>query len=1187
MYKKVLGLDIGSNSIGYSLLELNESKNEIIFNELISNSIVFSEPNTAEERRTARGSRRLHRRKSSRNKNSRTLFVEYKLADKAFISDATKYLQSMGLKDYDVYRLREKAVTGTFLSKDEFTLAVYSILTDRGYSNMFALVEEETEEQKKEDEKLNGAIQKNKDKYLENAYELPSMVLTFNRKELNNSYQNTPIRNKKGDYRNSLDRDMHIEEFKKVVLSQATNKDIFKSVESCEKFIATIVEEKYNAFYQRPLKSFEGMVEYCSFYDEFNPLGSEKRMPLSNVANVELTLRQSLDNYEVVNKNGETRIFTKDEKDTVVSFWLNTPSADKITNKNIYKNAGFKDVKIHVKDNKDLLILNIQAYRGMLDVLTFYKVDFQNADNNFYNEILLELYYYKNYSSRVEHITKIVKKYNLELDDSFSKEVAKLKYMDGFASLSLKFANEVLNSMNKDLKIHSEALNSLGFNDKYIGMPSYDYLPPLEPTKADIKWLQKNISYFETNHLFYQPRMSPKVKRVIAVLRKLINELIKKYGNIDEIRIETAKELNSTKEEDKIKKNLVDFNRKKSEAEKFLNKNKLSVGRKNIERAKLFIEQKCKCLYCDENLTKDEAFDETYTEIEHFIPRSVIWINSQKNKILVHKKCNQNKGSQNPINYLKSIGEWENFKKRIKLSPKSPKYKWLTDEDLINGVMQGEHWKESYLNDTRAATRAIQKYLNHYLYPPKTRHNKGGDRHISSVTGLAIHELKYIWGIHAIMPKNEEDGKDRNTNYHHTLDAFTIALCSPSAIQTLNNHFKKNENRFKVKAMKKSLESKLPQTKEGVNVVEHLKKLVEKYETNQFYVCPYNKRKTNLKGFKDGNLKLYVAKDPKNETKEILAEMEKVKIDTSILLKKDGLNFKDRKDDEVKKFIKDIQDRLNPQKQQNIIDAIEIYANALLKFRREIIEIDNEIKKLNGLLKKTVKGKEKNKEIKEEMTSYKEKKKEMVKKQQLLSCSYVVKNGKRQRVRTLRLHKVKIQETSADSIVFSNRDSKSIERLSLKNFNKALQLNEPFVIKENKNTLCVELYAHPKQNQVVGLKYFSSISNPHITTKINEKYKNIFHNVEPDLTLYKNDIIKVINTKEGTANYYIFNGGGNVTGTNNKLSIKHINWNKVMKENKKGKKIESKDITPNKISIVSKVKIDFFGNILEDKPHEK
>ena len=39
--KKVLGLDIGSNSIGYSLLELEEKDNQIVFNELSSNSIIF------------------------------------------------------------------------------------------------------------------------------------------------------------------------------------------------------------------------------------------------------------------------------------------------------------------------------------------------------------------------------------------------------------------------------------------------------------------------------------------------------------------------------------------------------------------------------------------------------------------------------------------------------------------------------------------------------------------------------------------------------------------------------------------------------------------------------------------------------------------------------------------------------------------------------------------------------------------------------------------------------------------------------------------------------------------------------------------------------------------------------------------------------------------------------------------
>ena len=311
--KKVLGLDIGSNSIGFSLLKLDEQNGQIVFEELISNSIVFSEPNTAEDRRKARGARRLHRRKSTRNKNVRQIFVNYGIDDKLFITDTTGYIENFKLKSSDVYRLREDAVLGKHLTKDEFVLATYSILTDRGYTNMFALVEEETEtnkDKKEENEKLNGLIQKNRDEYLANSYALPSMVLTSHRKELENKYQNIAIRNKKGDYRNSLDRDMHKEEFERVVKSQSTNKEIFENVDDYETFISKIVKGKYNAFYQRPLKSFERMVEYCSFYDEFNPKGKEKRMPLSNVRNIELTLRQSIDNYEAVDKNGEVKIKT-------------------------------------------------------------------------------------------------------------------------------------------------------------------------------------------------------------------------------------------------------------------------------------------------------------------------------------------------------------------------------------------------------------------------------------------------------------------------------------------------------------------------------------------------------------------------------------------------------------------------------------------------------------------------------------------------------------------------------------------------------------------------------------------------------------------------------------------------------------------------------------------------------------
>ena len=238
--KKVLGLDIGSNSIGYSLLELEEKDNQIVFNELSSNSIIFSEPFLASDRREARSSRRRNERKINRNKNARNIYISFGIANKEFINFPTNYLNNFDIKD-DVYNIREKAVEGALLTKEEFILSTYSILTDRGYSNMFSL-------SSNEDGIINEAVSKNTKEYQSMNYALPSMVLSQKRKNLQDTYQNIPIRNKKDDYRNSLDRNMHIEEFKKVVLSQANNKVIFDSVEKCNSFIKEIIDKKYSSF---------------------------------------------------------------------------------------------------------------------------------------------------------------------------------------------------------------------------------------------------------------------------------------------------------------------------------------------------------------------------------------------------------------------------------------------------------------------------------------------------------------------------------------------------------------------------------------------------------------------------------------------------------------------------------------------------------------------------------------------------------------------------------------------------------------------------------------------------------------------------------------------------------------------------------------------------------------------------
>jgi CRISPR-associated endonuclease Csn1 len=1164
--KKVLGLDLGSNSIGFSLLELENKDEQIIFNEIVSNSIVFSEPNSAEDRRSARGDRRRNERKSARKKFVRKLFVKYEIANNEFIENPTKYLNSLTIKDNDVYSLRQKAIDEN-LSKEEFIYAVYSITTNRGYNNMFST--------SNEDGAILEPIAKNKKEYIENSYKLPSKVLTKRRDALEDVYQNYPIRNKKSDYSNSLDRDLHKEELIQVVSSQNQNRNIFSSEEECKIFLDELLDKNIinTPFYQRTLKSFEGMVAYCSFYDEFNPKGSYKRAPLANVRNIELTLRQTIDNYKenIINKNGEIKNFTKEEINNVVEFWVNTPNVDKITNKNIFKNVGFKDIKIHTKDDKDLLVIDIKSHRNMLEIFFKYEIDFNVTQNYFYNEVLLKLHYFKNESSRVEHIEKLIKKYDLSLDRNFAKELATLDGIDGFGSLSLEFINEVLEVIKKEDKTHYEALESLGYFSKYIDMPTYDYLPPLEPTKADIKWLQENLPYFETKHLFYQPMIAPKVKRVIGVLRKLINEIIKRYGKIDEIRIETSKEMNTKKEKEKIDKNQLKDKSNNDNAVKFLKNKGYKESIKNIEKVKLWKEQGGFCLYSEEEITEDELIDEMEVEVEHFIPRSVIWINSYKNKILVKKKYNQNKGSQHPIEYLKSIGQWENFKGRVQSKFMDFKEKdWLTKEDIINSVMKKEHWQDSFLNDTRSATRTIQKYLNHYLYPNQKEHNKDGERHIFSVSAKAVSELKYMWGIHEVMPKNEDGKKDRDTNYHHTLDAFAVALCSNTAINTLHSYFKKKENRFKTKALKDKLTSNIPISKDGINIVEYLKLLVKKYEDNRLYVCPYNKRKTNMKGFKDGNLKLYIAKDPKDDTKDILAEMEKVAIDQSLLIKKVNGFDKERNDKEVLKEIESIQNRLNPVKQKKIIEALKIYGDELLRLRNELKQVQKDIKPLDEKKKVSKSKQEENIELDKQIEELKLKKQNLSKEMEQLKCSFPIKNGKRQIVNSLNLYKTKIEQSKSDAIIFPKKEKNKIERLNIKNYENAINFKEPFLIKMNESTLNVQLFNTEKRGQAIGLNYFGSIAN-NIKTKINQKFEDELKSKKADLTLYKNDLVKVVDEKENKIEFYIFNGGGNIAGSNNKLELKGINQSLDKRLFK----------TLNKTTIVSRIGIDFFGNIKE------
>lgn len=1162
----VLGLDLGTNSIGFSLNEIFVEKEQVIFNELTSNSIIFSEYIKAEDRRSFRSGRRRNERKSRRNQIIRELLYHFDIANKPIILEPIKYFNNLS-KNQNPYLLRKDAVNGKKLSKNEFTLALYSIITRRGYSNQFKT------EESKDDGVINSSISRNKELYLKNNLTIPSLVLINKEIQLEkDGFTNVAIRNKKDNYNNSLDRELWQEELEKLLESQKNNSELFKTIDKFEffkdKVINGVSENSLGVFEQRPLKSMEDMVGFCSFYNKYHK-NKQKRVSKSHISSIEFTLRQKIENSILGNlifnsKTGEIFTPTKEEIDNTIELWLKKPPTKTINVKNIFDKAGLKNIKIKTADKQDESILDISLHFQLLEIFRKSSLDIFEKDKVLYTQIIEKIHYYVNKEQIFKKIKEIdnLKLLNDEIITSLSKVNKGTK--DSYSSFSLFFIDEILQKMREG-KAYHDSLTDLGYFKKYLEVEPYTYLPPLNPSDDDIKWLEENIESFKREHLFYQPLVSPNVKRVISILRKLINDLIKKYGKIDKIIIETARELNSKKEEERIKENQAKSRKEIKEAEQLLESNQYKVTNKNIVRARLLIEQKSNCLYSGKSLTLEDALDETETEVEHYIPRSKIWINSYKNKILVLKKYNQNKSNTHPVTFLKSKNQWEDFQVRVKKDIRNQnKVLWLTNEEIINKNWEKENLEDRFLNDTRTATKIVSNYLAHYLFPKRNEHGRGeSNSEVIGVTGKAINELKRLWGIDKVQPQKEDKKKDRQTNYHHTVDAIVISLLNSSSKKALNDYFKQNENGFKTKANIEKLKTRFPKTKDGLSLCDFVKEKVRQYENDEIYICPMMKKRDNVVGFKDGNIKLLW-----DEEKKEFYQLDKHEISIkSILFKKEGQNEKERSSSEVEDEVKKLIKELDLPKQDNIQKAILVYKNKLLETRTKIRDLEFQIKDL----KSDLPNKKDYEQTKEtvliiEKVEVLNQEKEIQISIQNEPCFFLTKKGQKQIVRNIKVKTSSI--TKADSIVITDKTHNNrVKRLTKEVYDELKQNNTPFVAKLNDTTLNVDLF-NTEKGQIIGLNYFSSIANK-IVPKVNGKKQLLIKNYNDKITIQKSDLLEIEYLKEDIRKYFIFNGGGNIAASNNKIEVNSLN-----------KKDEKRlFITLNKDTIARKVNIDYQGNI--------
>jgi CRISPR-associated endonuclease Csn1 len=306
----------------------------------------------------------------------------------------------------------------------------------------------------------------------------------------------------------------------------------------------------------------------------------------------------------------------------------------------------------------------------------------------------------------------------------------------------------------------------------------------------------------------------PVVEKILNQMVNVVNAVMEKYGKPDEIRIELARELKQSRvERNETDKAMSKRQRENEEISKRLSEYNLRATRNNIIKWRLYEEinnedkrLNAMCIYCGQPISLIQAISGDDVDIEHIIPKSKLFDDSQSNKTLAHRHCNKDKGDRTAYDFMKSKSEQDlqSYIERIntlyvnKIIGKTKRDKLLMTENKIP-----DNFIDRQLRESQYISRKAREMLQSVC------HN------VWATSGPVTSELRHLWGWDEItmklqIPKyrklglteNEEwendNGKHKQTkevikgwgkrddHRQHAIDALTIACTKQGYIQRFN-----------------------------------------------------------------------------------------------------------------------------------------------------------------------------------------------------------------------------------------------------------------------------------------------------------------------------------------------------------------------------------------------------------------
>lgn len=288
---------------------------------------------------------------------------------------------------------------------------------------------------------------------------------------------------------------------------------------------------------------------------------------------------------------------------------------------------------------------------------------------------------------------------------------------------------------------------------------------------------------------------NPIVQKALFEVRRVVNAVVKRYGKPAIIRMEMVRDMKSSKKHREKRAKEQEGNRKANEkAEEEIRAYLGRVTRKNIQKYNMWKEQKEKCPYCQKHIgiRRSELFSGE-AEDEHILP-STDFSQNYMNMVLSCLGCNKEKGKRTPYD---AWGSDENRWKKIK--------KFTEETTTIpfpkrKNILKGDGEEREYSPESES--NFVKRQLRDASYIAKSVKGvleKYGVR-VDAKPGRATNEFRKRFGLNKVLReslerKTNKDGKSRQDHRHHAVDAFALAMIDRAMLQAMIKvHQKEQDN---------------------------------------------------------------------------------------------------------------------------------------------------------------------------------------------------------------------------------------------------------------------------------------------------------------------------------------------------------------------------------------------------------